>query len=294
LEGEKMEIKGEEIEEFLKINGTGEEIEKLPKTLQKKMKDGQEKLKSGIESVLGSPLLRICSAFCREDYYEAADEILKYPGEISLSGPLKTIVEKVVEVFLRGELYHGGTIVRINKLLAKIGYRLTQSPWKEKFIDMTKNHLDLTIPSGAMMKDVLNGIIQEAKNAGFEEKEIIEALRIGVENAEEREGIHLRTFEARVALNMPIGKEYLQELMRQGDSSIQEGYNFTIEHGISVFRAIQGKTDIGRKRKRLVSKFDQLMRKYEGRMIDSMVDEFRKFAGKLGITVSYPSGYCDD
>jgi len=82
--------------------------------------------------------------------------------------------------------------------------------------------------------------------------------------------------------------------MEQGDSSIHEGYNFTIEHGIEIFRAIQGRINIGRKRKALIRKFDQLMRKYDGYMHDEMVDKFRKFAGKLRITVSYPSSLPDD
>lgn len=291
-----MEIKGHEIESFLETDSINESrIGKLPETLQNELREGQEKLRLCIESTLGSSALRACAAFCKGDHYGAAEEILKYPGKISPSDPLKTIVEKVVEAYLQGELHHDGTVVEINKLLAKIGFQLNQSPWKEKFIEMVENRLDTTFPpNDKATKDNLNEIIQEAKNAGFEEKEIIEALRLGVENAEKEKGIGLRTFEARVALDITTTKEYLQELMKQGDSSIHEGYNFTIEHGIDIFRVIQERINIGRKRRALIRKFDQLMKKYDGYMHDEMVGEFRKYAAKRGITVSYPSSFGDD
>jgi uncharacterized protein (UPF0335 family) len=262
------------LEEILSLKA--EEIEKLPLEFQEEIRSLQEKIRSAI----ANPLIRSCIYYCRGLQSSAADEIISYQGEIS--PPLRELIKKIAERFIVESIgwEHGfgsSAIRKVNQLLKKIDENLSQFPWKSMFLARVAKRVKIL---GGEPKKWVKEVIEEAKQAGIDEKEMREALQKGLENREKEE-ISLETLELREALGMTISEEYLEELLKKGDSLLSRGW---IELGIEIYKKLKDRIDIGKERKRLIDKFDELG---GGKMDVDEEFEFKKFAEKIGIHIGH-------
>jgi len=204
-----------------------EEIEALPKNLQQGAK----------RDFINSVKKRAWESWDKKEWSNVIEEILRIPEEID--SELKTMGEAAIFLLFYRVKIRVKEVKLVGKFLRKTGTTLSQKPWREKFLEMTKT---------AGLPYELEKMIEAVGEAGMSREEYKSVLRETVSRIAEKTETEI-VEETRVSMGclaadlirymkkigIPIDG-YKEKFLWIGDNLLARG---SIEKACEVYKEIQ-------------------------------------------------------